>query len=107
MLNDERDVLLVHSGFGSWDRWLMADPVVSVVTGANSGIGRATATHLAKHGHTVYGTVRASSWMGTFHAMVEELGVNIRLVEMDVADDRSVADGFAEILGEAGRVDVL
>ena len=32
---------------------------VVVVTGANSGIGRAVAIHFAGLGHTVFGTVRS------------------------------------------------
>ncbi len=85
----------------------MSDSPVSVVTGANSGIGRATAIYLAQQGHTVFGTVRATSRMDTFHKMAEAAGVKIELVELDVAEDDSVAQGFAQILDQAGRVDVL
>ena len=85
----------------------MTDAPVSVVTGANSGIGRATAIHLAQHGHVVYGTVRATSRKDKMQAMVDEAGVEVRLVELDVAEDDSVRDGFARILDEAGRVDHL
>ncbi len=80
---------------------------VSVVTGANSGIGRATAIHLAAQGHTVYGTVRSVDKAGKLRQMADDAKVEINLVELDVADDASVANGFARILGEAGRVDVL
>ena len=69
----------------------MSDAPVSVVTGANSGIGRATAIHLAQQGHRVFGTVRATSRMDTFHKMAEAAGVEIELVELDVAEDDSVA----------------
>ena len=86
----------------------MSDAPVTVVTGANSGIGRAIAIHLAQQGHTVFGTVRATSRMETFHKLADAAGVQIRLVERDVADDDSVARGFEQILGETGgRVDVL
>jgi NAD(P)-dependent dehydrogenase (short-subunit alcohol dehydrogenase family) len=85
----------------------MTDAPVSVVTGANSGIGRATAIHLAKHGHVVYGTVRATSRKDKMQAMIDDAGVEVRLVELDVAEDDSVREGFARILDEAGRVDHL
>ncbi len=87
----------------------MSDPnaPVTVVTGANSGIGRATAIHLAQHGHTVYGTVRATSRTDKLLAMAEQAGVEINLAELDVADDESVRRGFAEIFERAGRVDNL
>ncbi|MEQ9163580.1 MAG: SDR family NAD(P)-dependent oxidoreductase, partial [Ilumatobacter fluminis] len=45
---------------------------VSVVTGANSGIGRATALHLAEQGHVVYGTVRSSARAGKLLDAAEE-----------------------------------
>jgi NAD(P)-dependent dehydrogenase (short-subunit alcohol dehydrogenase family) len=81
---------------------------ISVVTGANSGIGRATAIHLAAQGHTVYGTVRSVTKAAKLEAMAEAAGVSVKLVELDVADDDSVRDGFARILSETdGVVDVL
>ncbi len=81
---------------------------ISVVTGANSGIGRATAIHLAQQGHTVYGTVRSVDKAGKLQAMSAEAHVEINLVELDIADDKSVSTGFARILDETeGRVDVL
>jgi NAD(P)-dependent dehydrogenase (short-subunit alcohol dehydrogenase family) len=86
---------------------MVADAPISVVTGANSGIGRATAIHLAQRGYTVYGTVRATSRLDKLRAMAEQAGVEIQLVELDVADDDSVRDGFARILDEAGRIDTL
>lgn len=83
-------------------------PGVAVVTGANSGIGRATAIHLAAQGLTVYGTVRSRTKAGKLEAMAADAGVTVHLVELDVADDDSVRDGFAEILAATGGVvDVL
>jgi len=67
---------------------------ISVVTGANSGIGRAIAIHLAAQGHVVYGTVRNVDKAGKLLAMAADSRVEVNLVEMDVADDASVGDGF-------------
>ena len=80
----------------------------TVVTGANSGIGRATAIHLAQQGHTVFGTVRSVDKAAKLQAMSAEAGVEINLVELDVADDESVRVGFGHILEATDdRVDVL
>ena len=80
---------------------------VAVVTGANSGIGRATAIHLATQGYTVYGTVRSLTKATKLLAMAEDLGAQLQLVELDIGSDDSVRDGFAAILQATGRVDVL
>jgi NAD(P)-dependent dehydrogenase (short-subunit alcohol dehydrogenase family) len=80
---------------------------ITVVTGANSGIGRATAVHLATCGHEVYGTVRNLDSAGKLRAMAAEAGVEVQLVTMDIADDASVRRGLGEVLERAGRVDVL
>ncbi|MDQ1397685.1 MAG: hypothetical protein QOG64_2944, partial [Acidimicrobiaceae bacterium] len=82
-------------------------PTVSVVTGANSGIGRAIAIHLAAQGHEVYGTVRDTGRAGKLQAMAAEAGVEVHLVNLDVADDESVRQGIAEVLRAAGQIDVL
>ena len=80
---------------------------IAVVTGANSGIGRATAIHLASTGSRVFGTVRSVGKADKLRAMAADAGVGIELVELDIADDASVAEGFAQILDTAGRVDHL
>jgi NAD(P)-dependent dehydrogenase (short-subunit alcohol dehydrogenase family) len=80
---------------------------VSVITGANSGIGRAIAIHLAGQGHKVYGTVRDPARAGKLQSMAADAGVDVQLVTMDVADDESVRRGMGNIIDKAGRVDVL
>ncbi|MGD9754574.1 MAG: SDR family oxidoreductase [Acidimicrobiia bacterium] len=81
--------------------------IVSVVTGANSGIGRATAIHLASQGHEVHGSVRNLDSAAKLRSMAEEAGVEVGLFVMDVADDESVRRGLGEVLDRTGGVDVL
>lgn len=63
--------------------------------------------HLAESGHEVFGTVRSIARAGKLLDAAEERGVGVQLVELDIASDSSVRDGFAEILEQAGRVDHL
>lgn len=76
----------------------MAEQKVIVITGASSGIGEATARHLAQAGHLVYGGARKP---GT--SLVPGLKRGI----VDVTDDVSVAAFIEWVLSDAGRIDVL
>ncbi|MDQ1697382.1 MAG: hypothetical protein QOJ03_2735, partial [Frankiaceae bacterium] len=68
-----------------------------VVTGANSGIGLATALELAGAGYAVIGTARSAEKAQVLLDAAVERGVEVRTVLLDVADAESTAKGFAEI----------
>ena len=68
-----------------------------VVTGANSGIGLATALELAAAGYDVIGTVRNAEKAAQLSAGAAERGLGVRTVELDVADEDSTREGFAEV----------
>lgn len=85
----------------------MAEAPLSVVTGANSGIGRATVIHLAQHGHRAVGSVRSIAKADKLLASADAAGVTVELVEFDIASDESVTAGFAEITARFGAVDHL
>ncbi|MDA3037980.1 MAG: SDR family oxidoreductase [Actinomycetota bacterium] len=80
---------------------------IAVVTGSNSGIGRSAAVDLAAKGWTVYGTMRSLDKGDKLASMAEEAGVVVHPVVCDVADSASVNRAMAEILDDAGRIDVL
>ena len=63
--------------------------------------------HLAEAGYTVFGTVRSRAKADKLNTLAEAAGVMVELVEIDIADDASVHDGFAEILEQTGGVDHL
>jgi NAD(P)-dependent dehydrogenase (short-subunit alcohol dehydrogenase family) len=69
-----------------------------LVTGASSGLGAATAAHLAGLGHRVYAASRRGTVDSTNAAMP---------LRMDVDDDASVAAGVDDIWRLEGRIDVV
>lgn len=80
---------------------------VTVVTGANSGIGRATAVHLAAAGHTVYGAMRDLAKGDKLAAKADAVGASVIPIEIDVSDDDSVRNGMGAVIEAEGHVDVL
>jgi NAD(P)-dependent dehydrogenase (short-subunit alcohol dehydrogenase family) len=75
---------------------------VTLITGANKGIGFATARQLTDLGHTVYIGARDAE-RGARAA--ESIGA--RSVQLDVTDDDSVPAALATIDAAEGRLDVL
>jgi NAD(P)-dependent dehydrogenase (short-subunit alcohol dehydrogenase family) len=75
---------------------------VTLITGANKGIGFETAKQLVQLGHTVYVGARD---VERGEKAAAELGA--RHVRLDVTDDASVAAALASIDADEGRLDVL
>ena len=75
---------------------------VTLVTGANRGLGREAARRLIEEGHTVYIGARSSE---RGQAAAAELGA--RFVPLDVTEDVSVLAAMRVIEADEGRLDVL
>ena len=71
---------------------------VALVTGVSSGIGKACAHHLSRHGYRVYGAARSATAR-------EDDGVT--LLPLDVRNEGMVKDTVSRVVQEAGRIDVL
>lgn len=83
-----------------------------LISGASSGFGALTARALADGGATVFAGMRdvtgrnaAAAADATTYA--HEHGVDLRPVEMDVADDASVERSVQTVIDATGRIDVL
>ncbi|MET2529481.1 oxidoreductase [Ralstonia pseudosolanacearum] len=71
---------------------------IALVTGASSGIGKATAERLSKAGYKVYGTSRREAPAG---------GQPFAMLSLDVTSDASVEAAVAELIRREGRIDLL
>ncbi len=85
----------------------MSEGKIAIVTGAGSGIGRATAVLLQKNGYCVALTGRRLEALEETAALACDAGGKMLPVSMDVADPDSVAAAFAKTRDEFGRLDLL
>jgi retinol dehydrogenase 12 len=85
------------------------DGRVALVTGAASGIGRATATGLAREGATVFllvrNTQRGEQAVREIRAQVPD--ADLEVLECDLASQESIRDAARRFLAGHDRLDVL
>src|SRR5688572_13383969 len=74
------------------------DRGVALVTGASSGIGRASAEALARAGFTVFGTSRKT---------ISDGPKGVRMLVCDVTDGVSIDALVSTVLSQTGRIDLL
>jgi short-subunit dehydrogenase len=74
---------------------------VILITGASSGIGKATAELLAKQGHVVYAAARRLEKMEDLKAF------GVKTLQMDVTKHEDVVNSVETVIKNEGRIDVL
>ena len=90
----------------------LPDQKVILVTGSSNGIGRLTVATLARKGHTVYASMRDANGRNAaarieLQQLAKDENLDLTVIELDVTDDTSVEKAVADIIKNAGRVDVL
>ena len=80
---------------------------VAIVTGSSSGIGFETALLLARSGFQTYASMRDLRKSKNIIEIANAENLPLRVVQLDVNDDKSVKDAIDKIVAEKGRIDVL
>ena len=78
-----------------------------LITGASSGIGKATALYLAERGYTVIATSRDASRLDGLHADADTLGMSVIGVELDINSDDAVSCIVPQLIERYGAMDAL
>lgn len=79
----------------------------ALLTAAARGIGFASAARLAAEGAKVWITDRDEAALAQARAAAAAAGLDLETAQMDSSDAVQVAQGIADILARAGRIDVL
>ncbi len=80
---------------------------VAVVTGSSSGIGFETSLLLSRNGFHTYATMRNLSKSKKINDIAEKENLPLKVLQLDVTDNKSVKDSINQIKNERSRIDVL
>jgi NAD(P)-dependent dehydrogenase (short-subunit alcohol dehydrogenase family) len=80
----------------------------TLITGTSTGIGLATALHLARNGYHVFASMRdPATGSGVLTETAHQEGLQLEVLQLDVNDPDSSERAVHEVLQKAGQIDVL
>ena len=80
---------------------------ICLITGTSTGIGHATALHLARRGYRVYATMRNTAKGAQLGAAAAAENLDLVIETLDVTDHQSMLDCVARIMAVESRIDIL
>ena len=81
---------------------------VTLITGTSTGIGQATALHLARQGHHVFASMRnPDTGSAVLTQAASEEGLKLEVIQLDVNDPKSSEQAVEEVLARTGQLNVL
>ena len=83
------------------------DGQIAVVTGGAQGLGLGITRQLASDGASVVIADRQEDKAGQEAAKLQDEGLTVRAVALDITDSAAVTSFFAELVAEEKRVDIL
>ncbi len=85
---------------------------VALVTGTSSGFGRLIVQTLARQGYGAFASMRETAGRNAtasaeLRALADKERLWLRVLELDVTDEAAVERAVAQVIEQAGRIDVL
>lgn len=80
---------------------------VVLITGSSTGFGKLAALEFARHGDTVYASMRNTAKGEALLSEAKAANVTVNVIALDVANRASVDAAVAGVIKESGRIDVL
>ncbi|MBT3371299.1 MAG: SDR family oxidoreductase [Rhodospirillaceae bacterium] len=80
---------------------------ICLITGTSTGIGHATALHLARLGYKVYASMRNAAKAGPLRERAAAENLPLVIETLDVSDNQSMLSCVQRIIAAEGRIDVL
>ncbi|GGG09089.1 SDR family oxidoreductase [Paenibacillus abyssi] len=80
---------------------------VAFITGAGSGIGKASAIQMAKEGAKVALAGLTLETLEEVNAQITESGGEALTLQTDISDEQSITDAYAAVLDRWGKLDIV